>query len=220
MKIKFLGHACFLMESADTKIIVDPFLNGNPSAPVKPEDIDADYVFVTHAHGDHIGDAAAICERTGATLVTTVDVGDAYFTDTAYPVVTNNIGGWMPFPFGRVKTVIAIHGGGAPGSLACGFVFDIDGKKIYHAGDTALTSDMMFLSDEKIDIALLPIGDFFTMGPADALKAAKLIRPKTVIPMHYNTFPPIRQDAKAFAENLKADGFGCEILAPGEDFNF
>lgn len=216
MKIKYLGHACFLLDNGKTKIIVDPFLKGNPKAAADPEDIDAEYVFVTHDHDDHVGDAIEICERTGATAVTTVDVGVSRFDGVKFPVVTNNIGGWMPFPFGRVKTVIAIHGGGAPGSLACGFVFDIDGKKIYHAGDTALTSDMQFLADEKIDLALLPIGDFFTMGPKDAVKAAKLIQPKTIIPMHFNTFPPIKQDGDAFKKDAEAAGFACEVLKPGE----
>lgn len=218
MKIKFLGHACFLIDTGKTRIIVDPFLTGNPSAAVAQENVDVDYVFVTHAHDDHIGDTDAICQRTGATCVTTVDVGAACFGDAKYPVVTNNLGGWMPFDFGRVKTVAALHGSGALGALSCGYVFDIDGKRIYHAGDTALISDMAFLADEDIDVALLPIGDFFTMGPKDALKATKLIQPKTVIPMHYNTFPPIKQDEAAFKNDVENAGFKCEVLKPGEEY--
>ena len=216
MKITFLGHACFLIENDNTSIIVDPFLTGNPSAAISAAKVKANYVFVTHGHDDHLGDSIAICEGNNAAAVTTVDVGAEYFGDVKFPVVTNNLGGWMPFPFGRVKTVAAVHGGGAPGSLACGFVFDIDGKKIYHAGDTALTSDMAFLADENIDVALLPIGDFFTMGPDDAIKALGLIKPKAVIPMHYNTFPPIKQDGDAFKAKAERASVKCDVLKPGE----
>ena len=121
----------------------------------------------------------------------------------------------IPLPFGRVKLVQAIHGSGLPGALACGFVIEIGGKKIYHAGDTAYYSDMALLADEKLDAALLPIGDFYTMGPADAARAAKVIGAKVTVPMHYNTFPPIKQDPAAFAALCEGSS-KVVVLAPGE----
>ena len=119
-------------------------------------------------------------------------------------------------PFGSAKFFQAIHGSGVPGCLTCGFIFEMGGRKIYHAGDTALMSDMALLADEEIDVALLPIGDVFTMGPEDALRAVKMIRPKLVVPMHYNTFPPIAQDPEAFAASVRAAGFQAQVLRPGE----
>ena len=122
-------------------------------------------------------------------------------------------------PFGSAKFFQAIHGSGVPGCLTCGFIFEMGGRKIYHAGDTALMSDMALLADEEIDVALLPIGDVFTMGPADALRAVQMIRPKLVIPMHYNTFPPITQDAEAFAASVREAGFQAKVLQPGESLS-
>lgn len=119
-------------------------------------------------------------------------------------------------PFGSAKFFQAIHGSGVPGCLSCGFIFEMGGKKIYHAGDTALMTDMALLADEDIDVALLPIGDVFTMGPADALRAVKMIRPKLTVPMHYDTFPPIAQDPEAFAAAVQAAGFQAKVLRPGE----
>ena len=216
MKITWLSHACFLLEAEGHRALVDPFLTGNPLAAIPAEQAEADMIFVTHGHGDHLGDAVAISRRTGAPVCCTVDLAEAVFGPAGIDTVTGNLGGWLPLPFGRVKVTPAIHGSGVPGCLTCGFIFEMGGKKIYHAGDTALMSDMALLADEEIDVALLPIGDVFTMGPEDALRAVKMIRPKLVVPMHYNTFPPIAQDPEAFAASVRAAGFQAQVLRPGE----
>ena len=216
MKISYLGHACFLFDDGKYKVLVDPFLTGNPLAAARAEEVEADYIFVTHGHGDHIGDAAAIAKRTGAVICTTVDLADAALTQPGLEVVAGNIGGTASFPFGSAKFFQAVHGSGAPGTVSCGFVFEIGGKKVYHAGDTALMTDMQLLAEEKLDVALLPIGDFYTMGPRDALRAAQMIGAGTVIPMHYNTFPPIRQDPAQFVSAQKEKGLNGIVLDPGK----
>jgi L-ascorbate metabolism protein UlaG (beta-lactamase superfamily) len=216
MELKFLGHACFLLDDGTHKVLTDPHLSGNPLAAAKPEDISADFICVTHGHGDHVGDSVAIAQRTGATVICPVDLAGAVFKSAGVKTAGGNIGGTAPTPFGSVKLFQAIHGSGIAGGLACGLIIEIGGKKIYHAGDTALMADMALLADEEIDVALLPIGDYYTMGPADALRAVKMIRPKLVIPMHYDTFPVIRQDADAFAAACEAAGFAAKALRPGE----
>ena len=216
MKLTFLGHACFLLDDGGSRVLTDPYLTGNPLAAISAGQVEADYIFVTHGHGDHVGDAVAISRRTGAPVCCTVDLADGLFASAGVETVTGNLGGKIPMPFGSVKFFQAIHGSGVPGCLSCGFIFEMAGKKIYHAGDTALMSDMALLADEDIDIALLPIGDVYTMGPADALRAAKMIRPGLVIPMHFNTFPHITQDPEAFAAQVRAAGIGAKVLQPGE----
>ena len=216
MKIQFLGHACFLLDDGAHKALVDPYLTGNPLAAVSANEVEADMIFVTHGHGDHVGDAVSIARRTGAQVCCPIELGEAVFVPAGISVVSGNLGGWTKTPFGRVKLTAAIHGSGVAGGLACGFVFEMGGKKIYHAGDTALTSDMALLAAEGIDVALLPIGDFYTMGPEDALRAVEMIRPGLTIPMHFNTMPPIVQDGDAFAAAVQADGFPAKVLQPGE----
>ena len=145
-----------------------------------------------------------------------MDLADGVFGPAGVRVQVGNLGGRIPLPFGSAKFFQAIHGSGVPGCLSCGFIFEMGGKKIYHAGDTALMTDMALLADEDIDVALLPIGDVFTMGPADALRAVKMIHPKLTVPMHYDTFPPIAQDPEAFAAAVQAAGFQAKVLRPGE----
>lgn len=217
MKIEFLGHACFLLESSDSKILIDPFLTGNELATKTADQIEADYIFVTHGHDDHVGDTINIAKRTGATVGAVVEVAKHLFTPVGIKTLVGNIGGKQETPYGSVKFVPASHESGVPGALACGFVLEISGKKIYHAGDTGLVAEMQFLADEGIDVALLPIGDFYTMGPEDAVKAVEMIKPKRVIPMHYNTFPAIQQDPHVFKQAVEAQNL-CEvtILNPGE----
>ena len=215
MNVQFLGHACFLLDNGTTRILIDPFLSGNPLATIQADMVEADYILVTHGHGDHVGDAAAIARRTGATICCSVDLAESLFDDPSLHVVTGNLGGWIKFPFGAVKFVSAIHGSGVPGALANGFVVELDSKRVYHAGDTALHADMALLAEESIDLALLPIGDVYTMGPTDALRAVKMICPKLVIPMHYNTFPAIAQDADAFADAVTATGYTAKALSVG-----
>lgn len=216
MELKFLGHSCFLLDDGVHKVLTDPFLTGNAEAAVSAEQVEADYIFVTHGHSDHVGDAVDIAKRTGAPVCCTVDLAEGLFGPAGVQVQVGNLGGTIPMPFGSAKFFQAIHGSGVAGCLSCGFLFEMGGRKIYHAGDTALMSDMALLAEEKIDVALLPIGDVFTMGPADALRAVKMIQPKLVIPMHYNTFPPIAQDPDAFAAAVKAAGFEARVLRPGE----
>lgn len=216
MELQFLGHACFLLDDGTCKVLTDPFLTGNGLASVGADEVETDFIFVTHGHGDHVGDAERIARRTGAMICCTVDLGEEIFAPAGISFQAGNLGGTMPMPFGSAKIFQAIHGSGISGCLACGFIFEMGGKKIYHAGDTALTMDMALLAEEHIDVALLPIGDFFTMGPADALRAAKLIQPKLVIPMHYNTFPSISQDPDAFAASIREIGFQARVLRPGE----
>ena len=212
--ITYYGHACFGICDAETKLLIDPYLSGNPLAPIAASDAEADYILVTHGHHDHVGDAPGIAERTGAVIVTTVEVAGALFAGGAYDVAAGNIGGTICFPFGSVKLVSAIHGSGVPGGLACGFVIDIGGKRIYHMGDTALTRDFELLADD-VDVLLIPIGSHYTMGPDDALRAVKMIRPKLVVPMHFGTFPQIDQDPEAFRAAVEGAGFSARVLAPG-----
>ena len=214
LTITYYGHACFALTDGETKLLIDPFLTGNGLAPIKAEEAEADFILVTHGHGDHAGDAAAIAERTGAAIVTTVDVGTALFANCRN-LVCGNIGGKIRFPFGSVQYVPAIHGSGVPGGVACGFVIRMDGKTVYHMGDTSLTRDFELLADQ-IDVLLIPIGDYYTMGPEDALTAVKMIRPGCVIPMHFNTFPMIMQDADSFAESVEAKDMQAQVLNPGE----
>ena len=215
MELQFFGHACFLLDDGRYKVLTDPFLSGTGQAELA-NTIRPDFIFVTHGHGDHVGDAVEIAKRTGAAVCCTVDLGEGVFGPAGVDFQAGNLGGTMAMPFGSAKFFQAIHGSGVAGCLSCGFIFEMGGKKIYHAGDTALMTDMALLADEDLDAALLPIGDFFTMGPADALRAVKMIRPKLTIPMHFGTFPPIAQDPAAFAASCAAAGFQAKVLQPGE----
>lgn len=219
MKIEYLGHACFCLEDSGVKILTDPFLSGNQLASKKADEVEADYIFVTHGHGDHIGDTYDIARRTGATVYAVVELADGPMAAEGITVKSGNIGGSQKTSFGSVKFVPAAHGSGVPGALACGYVLEIGGKKIYHAGDTALIADMGLLADEKIDVALLPIGGHYTMGPEDAVRAAKLIKPKYVVPMHYNTFPVIVQNPEDYKRSVEEEDI-CQVkvLNPGESF--
>lgn len=215
MNIQFLGHACFLITSGNYSLIIDPFLSGSATAAAKPDDIDATHVFVTHGHGDHIGDAISIARRCHSLVYATVETAALFGEDVAKDV--GQPGGFLPAEFGGVKFTTAAHGSSVPGGLACGFLITIDEKKIYHAGDTGLIMDMALLETESVDLALLPIGDRYTMGPKDAVRAIELIKPKRVIPMHYNTFPVIVQDPKLFKQDAEAKtGIPVTIMQPGE----
>ncbi|SHI85068.1 metal-dependent hydrolase [Lutispora thermophila] len=216
MKIKFIGHACFLIEEGEYSLLFDPFISDNPLAAVKESEVNPTHIFVSHYHGDHKGDALDIAKRTNATIFSTNEIG-AEFRKSHNNVMAGHIGGKAKTEFGSVKFFQAFHGSGIEGGHACGFVVDFMGKKIYHAGDTSLTKDMELLKSYNIHVALLPIGDFYTMGPEDALEAVKMIKPKYVIPMHYNTFPVIKQDPEVFAKAVKEETFTRAIvLNPGD----
>jgi L-ascorbate metabolism protein UlaG (beta-lactamase superfamily) len=218
-RVTYLGHSGFVITSGNKTLVIDPFLTGNPLAKTKPQDVSCDYVLLTHAHGDHFGDTLEIARRCRAIVVSNFEIVQ-YCSARGVNGIAMNLGGGTSFPFGRVKMTPALHSSSFPdgtyGGNPAGFLLTIDGKKVYHAGDTALTQDMQFVGEEGIDLAMLPIGDTFTMGIQDAVRALALVKPKHVIPIHYNTFPPIEVDAKVF-RNLCVDrGVECSVMAPDE----
>ena len=218
--LHYHGHATWTIESNGSRIVIDPFFEGNPVADLKPDQVQANYILVSHAHGDHLGDAVAIAKRTGATIISNYEIAN-YVQNQGANAHALHIGGGHHFPFGHVKLTIAHHGSSFPdgsyGGNPCGFIVKTGGKTIYDAADTALFYDMKLIGDlENLDVALLPIGDNFTMGPDDALYAVKLLKPKVVIPMHYSTWGLIEQDVQAFAKRVEADTQGkCVILNSG-----
>jgi L-ascorbate metabolism protein UlaG (beta-lactamase superfamily) len=201
------------------RLIVDPFLAGNPTAVLEPERVEADYVLVSHAHGDHLGDALPIARRTGATIVANHEIA-TWAGGEGVATHGMHIGGGHDFPFGRVQLTIAHHGSSFPdgryGGSPCGFLLEIEGRRIYHACDTGLFLDMQLIGEGGLDAAILPIGDNYTMGPKDAVRAVRLLAPKVVIPIHYDTFELIAQDASAFARAVAAEtGARCVVMRPG-----
>jgi L-ascorbate metabolism protein UlaG (beta-lactamase superfamily) len=209
-RVRWLGHACLLFESDGRHILVDPFLTGNPAAAEKPEAVPADFILISHGHGDHVGDAVAIARRTGATAIANYEISLWLEKQGVKKVHGQQHGGGYAHPFGRVKLTLAFHGSVLPdgtyGGNPCGFLCSFkDGKKVYAAGDTGLFGDMRLIGEEGIDLAILPIGDNYTMGPDDALRAVKMIQPKKVLPIHYNTWPVIAQDAAAWAARVRQE---------------
>ncbi len=219
LKITYLGHSSFLIQSKEYSLLLDPFLSGNPQAAMTADQVLATHILVSHAHDDHLGDAVDIARRCGALVFCTVE--NSVLFGEGIPLEVGQPGGCIRTDFGSVKFIPAIHGNGATPGLACGFLITIEEKKIYFAGDTSLTMDMSLLADEAVDVALLPIGDRFTMGPEDAVRAAYLIQPKLVIPMHYNTMPLIMQDPYLFQKKLeKNTPAKCIVLDIGQHYNF
>jgi len=226
-RLHYHGHSTFTLTTDDgTKIVIDPWFDDNPMSDVKADDIeDVDFILCTHGHFDHFTDAIPLAKRTGATLVSTFEVVGYAQSQGVENVHPMSIGGGFQFPFGYVKMTLAVHGGqvagddsGAYTTVPGGFWMNLDGKRLYHAGDTALLMDMQLLRG-KVDLALLPIGDNFTMGPEDAVQAIDFIRPKMVIPIHYNTFDLIKQDPEAFKEKVGSLS-RVEVVQPGEVFDF
>lgn len=221
MQVKFLGHSCVQVCGSKT-ILIDPYLSGNPTAPVAADEVAADYILVTHGHGDHLGDTVEIAKRTGATVVAMVELARWLQNRGVQKTMDINVGGAYTFADGfKVKLTPAWHSSqlpdGTPCGLAVGFIFWLDGLCFYHAGDTGLFGDMRdVIAPHNPDWAFLPIGDYYTMGPDDAVIAAKWLAAKNVMPIHYNTFPLLKQDAAAFAARVEAEaGAKCHILAPG-----
>lgn len=221
MKITWLGHSGFLIKTATATLLIDPFLSGNPKAPVGSEQIAAEYILVTHGHGDHLGDTVAIAKRCGAMVLANVEICNWLRRQGVQNTHGQNIGGGFDYPWGRLQLTMALHSSALPdgsdGGNPCGLVLTMDGKTIYHAGDTGLFSDMKLIGESGIDLALLPIGDNFTMGLGEALRSVQFIQPKQVVPIHYDTFPGIRQDAKEWARRVEgATSSRVVIMAPGQ----
>jgi L-ascorbate metabolism protein UlaG (beta-lactamase superfamily) len=221
------GHSTFTLETSEgTRIVIDPWFEGNPSADRSLADVGpVDWIFCTHGHADHFADAIPLALATGATLVSSFEIVMFCTEQGLEKTHALGVGGGYDFPFGRVQMTPALHGGHVHGDetgrWTCtpgGFVFHVDGVRIYHAGDTALSQEMKLLSG-GVDVALLPIGDNYTMGPDEAARAAAFIGPEIVIPMHYNTFDLLRQDPEAFAAKVREqthDGARVHVLQPGE----
>ncbi len=221
IKITYHGHSAFEIKTGKHNIIIDPFLDGNKHAKIKPSDVKADYIVLTHAHGDHIGDTFEIAQKNNATIIAVFELAE-FVSGKGYKQHGMHIGGGYNFPFGRVKFTIAHHGsafeeGGQYMGEPAGVLISANGKTIYHAGDTGLFLDMKLIGEmNSIDAALVPIGDNYTMGIDDAVKAVEFLNPKLAIPMHYNTFPVVEADPQEFKRKVESIGKKCVVIPFGE----
>jgi len=222
MKIRYFGHSAFMLTNgAGLRVLIDPFLDDNPLSPVKSDEIDAEYIIATHAHADHLGDSLKIAKRCDATIIGVAELA-WHVESKGCKAHAMQIGGAYSFPFGRVKLTPALHGSQTPegqyAGLAAGVLLWVDGMCIYHAGDTGLFYDMKLIGEmNEVDCFIVPIGDNFTMGIEDALKAVEFVNPKKVLPMHYNTWPVIGADPEEFARKVNAMGRVCLTLKPGDE---
>lgn len=225
-KLTWFGHATLGLETGGHHLLIDPFFNGNPAASAKPENVAADFILVTHGHGDHVGDAVSIAKRTGATVISNAEISSWMGRQGVDNTHAQHIGGGYHYPFGYLKLTMALHGSALPdgsnGGNPAGFLLTTnDGKKIYMAGDTGLFGDMKLLGEEGLDVAVIPIGDNYTMGPNDALRAVKLLAPKHVIPIHFNTWEVIKQNPDDWAGRVsKETGAKVHVLNIGDSFSF
>jgi L-ascorbate metabolism protein UlaG (beta-lactamase superfamily) len=226
LTIRYLGHSAFALNDGSREVLVDPFLTGNPLGAAKPEEFNPVAILLTHAHNDHVGDTVSIAKRSGATVISTFELGE-YLESLGVNAVYGNHGGTIKFDGGSAKLTQAWHTSSytnekgavvAPG-VPAGLIVRFGGKTTYFAGDTCLFGDMALIGEEGLDVAVIPIGDHFTMGPADAVRALKFLKPGVAIPCHYNTFPPLVQDAHAFARDAQEKaGVKVEVLDPGETY--
>jgi len=224
MKVRYHGHSCVELAGNDTSIVIDPFITGNSHAQVTVDQIKVDYIYITHGHGDHIGDAVQIAKNNDATIIAPFEIA-TYMSWQGLKTHPLHIGGSFKFDFGRVKATPALHGSALIDDakkeiiylgMPSGVIIELDSKKIYHAGDTGLFGDMKLIGEQQIDLAFLPIGDNFTMGPDDAIIAAEWIRAQKTVPIHYNTFPVIQQDPGQYVSSLLAKGLNAEVYTIGE----
>ena len=227
MKLSYHGHSIIQLENNDTKVIVDPFINGNELTDLDAGEVKADYILLTHGHNDHVGDTVEIAKNNDATVVAPVELA-GYLEGQGLETIGMNIGGRKSFEFGSIKFVHAFHSSSFTDDdgkvhytgMPTGIIIEAGDKKIYHAGDTGIFGDMKLISDLNgpFDVVFVPIGDHFTMGIEDAAYATdELIRPKVAVPVHYDTFPPIKQDAETFKNSAKTE---VQVLKPGETVDF
>ncbi len=220
-QVRFLGHACFTLSDGDTTVLIDPFLSGNPKAAISADDVSATTILLTHGHGDHIGDTVDIAKRTGAPVLAIVEIANE-LGEEGIDVFDPNLGGTVKFDWGWAKLVPAWHTSTTPKGAVntpAGLLINFKDTVIYHLGDTALFSDLQLVGKRApIDLALMCIGGHYTMDRTDAVDAAQLVGAKTVIPCHYNTFPPIETDAQAFKSDVEsATESSVVVLEPGDE---
>ena len=225
IKLQWLGHSAFLLDLSGHSVLIDPFLTGNPLASIEPGDVSPEVILLSHAHGDHLGDTVDIAKANNAPVITNFEISNYMTAQGVENVAGLNPGGTGDFDFMTVRFTRAYHSSSFPdgsyGGVPCGFVITEkdSGKTIYFAGDTALFSDMALIGDLGINLGILPIGDFYTMGPADSIRAIQWLRPQIVLPMHYNTFPPITQNASEWAEKVNTDTDATPIVIdPGGEY--
>ncbi|MCG0277805.1 MAG: metal-dependent hydrolase [Thermanaeromonas sp.] len=221
IRARWLGHAAVELWSSKKTLLFDPYITDNPLAPVKPNELKADYILISHAHFDHLGDTEAIARASNALVISTAEVV-RLCESKGLRTHAMHIGGKRSFDFGYIRVTPAFHGAGIEGGHACGFVVQFYGKRIYFAGDTGLFSDMKLIGElEPLDLAFLPIGGNFTMGVEDAVIATEYLKPKAIVPVHYNTWPLIEADPYDFQKKVEARvGARVVVLRPGEVFEF